>query len=60
MAAKHIKEKFTVISNEENGSLKYEIFPQSEWMLARELLITMLARKCQQKKSLYTVGKDIN
>lgn len=30
MAAKHIKEKFAIVSNEENVSLKYKIFPQSE------------------------------
>lgn len=52
MAAKHIKEKFAIISNEENVRVKYKIFPQSEWVLARKLLITVLVRKCQEKKSL--------
>lgn len=60
MAAKHIKEKFAIISNEENESVKYKIFPQAEWVLSRKLLITVLVRKCQEKKSLQTVGMDIN
>ena len=45
MAAKHIKEKFAIISNEENVSLEYKIFPQSEWVLSR---------KCQE-----VPGKEI-
>lgn len=52
MAAKHIKEKFAIISKEENESVKSKIFPQSEWVLARKLLITVLVRKYQEKKSL--------
>jgi hypothetical protein len=57
----YIPEKiFTILSHKGNANQNYNEITQSEWQLSRKETTLNAGKDVQERKHLYTVGKNAN